>query len=73
MTDLGCVESIGVDEHVLKVNAGCDGFAYQVGTVEQQRLAGAAFRSLTIPGHDRVLAARYPLHGRSIALWYVLN
>jgi hypothetical protein len=36
-------------------------------------LSGAATRRLAVPGHDRVLAARNPLHGRSIALWYRLN
>ena len=73
LTNLVRVERVGVNEHVLKVNAGGDGFAHQVSAVEQQRLAGAAFRSLTIPCHDRVLPARNPLHGRSIALWYLLN
>ena len=51
-----------------QARAGIDGFTDQVETVEEERPFEFATGCRPILRHDRVLAARNPLHGRSIAL-----
>ena len=52
---------------------GVDRLSDEMDAVEEEDALGFATGCRPVLRHHRVLAARDPLHGRSIALWYLLN